>query len=107
MHHVNLDMRMHAQIWGKKKEVRTFSPPKMPLVISCTFLGNGNTTSVPISVSFTQIRGPKERVATALYQPLQSHHYSQILDFSAQELTVRNNKKSFGTFSSLFIAFIF
>lgn len=77
MHHVNMDMRMHAQIWGKK-EVRTFSPPKMPLVISCTFLGNGNTTSVPISVSFTQIRGPKERVATALYQPLQSHHYSQI-----------------------------
>lgn len=52
---------------GKKKEVHTFSSPAMPLVISCTFLGNGNTTSVPISVSFTQIRGPKERVATALY----------------------------------------
>lgn len=51
----------------KKKEVLSVSPPEMPLVISCTFLGNGNTTSVPISVSFTQIRGPKERVATALY----------------------------------------
>lgn len=51
----------------KKKKVHTFSPPEMPLVISCTFLGNGNTTSVPISVSFTRIRGPKERVATALY----------------------------------------
>lgn len=68
MRHVNTDTRMHAQIWEKKKkEVHTFSSPAMPLVISCTFLGNGNTTSVPISVSFTQIRGPKERVATALY----------------------------------------
>lgn len=57
----------NAHTTMKKKEVHTFSPPEMPLVISCTFLGNGNTTSVPISVSFTQIRGPKERVATALY----------------------------------------
>lgn len=64
--YVIMDMGMHAK-YGGKKEVHTFSPPEMPLVISCTFLGNGNTTSVPISVSFTQIRGPKESVATALY----------------------------------------
>lgn len=58
----------HTNMKKKKKEkVHTFSPPEMPLVISCTFLGNGSTTSVPKSVSFTQIRGPKERVATALY----------------------------------------
>lgn len=71
MHCVNVDMRMHAQILKKKKkrqkEAHAFSPPEMPLVISCTFLGNGITTSVPTSVRFTQTRGPNERVATALY----------------------------------------
>lgn len=66
MHYVVVDARMRTQILNKK-EARTFSPPEMPLVISCMFLENGIATSVPISVRFTQMRGPKERVATALY----------------------------------------
>lgn len=45
-----------------------FTTYKMPLVIRCRFLGKGITTSVPTSVSvFTRMRGPNERVATALY----------------------------------------
>lgn len=56
-----------TNILKKTKEAHTFSPPEMPLVIICMFLGNGITTSVPISVRFTQMRGPNERVATALY----------------------------------------
>lgn len=53
-----------------------FTTFQMPLVISCRFIGKEITTSVPTRVRFTQMTGPNERVATALYQPLQSHHYS-------------------------------
>lgn len=71
MHCVNVDMRMHAQICQKLKKRSPyqyfFTTYEMPLVISCRFLGMGITTSVPTRVRFTQMRGPNERVATALY----------------------------------------
>lgn len=47
MHCVNVDMRMHAQMKNCKKEKKSpyqyfFTTLKMPLVISCRFLGKGN-----------------------------------------------------------------
>ena len=50
-----------------EKRSPSFNTYEMPLVINCRCLGKGITTSVPTSVRFTRMRGPNERVATALY----------------------------------------
>lgn len=75
---------MHAQLKNRKKAhiILFFSSPirsRCSLVVGY-FVWKGFTTSVPISVRFTQTRGPnrKRGHGSFFFLPLESHHYTTL-----------------------------